>query len=358
MDSRFAKKGELVRNNLSTSVTVRFFRELAWLLESGCSPTEAFVALQEATTENPMKRLLDRLGVPRTDSVADWLGNAPETFPAAIIQAIRHAEERDKIPECLEVLASDLFRIDVLEDGGRGILFYPAAIMLIMGVLGIIYSIFVLPAFEEFFNSVGAELPTATRLAITLGNWLILPLLLLTFLVVITNFLTSFSNRASRLLRLGRELTQQLLALIGYRQFRAQLVWGRITQIAAASSQYALDPATMLRAAAANTLDTAEAGLLRHAAEGLCNKNLPDALLSMPTLPHFIREMVIIGNKTKRLEEALALAGTMARELALNKIGVIRQRFEVTVAIIMGLFVGFMLIAMYEPIFQMGQAVS
>jgi type IV pilus assembly protein PilC len=215
-----------------------------------------------------------------------------------------------------------------------------------------------LPAFKEAFDSFGAELPGATTWALKVTSWLILPLLFLTFLLVATAVLTGFGKRATRMHRLGMELTQQLLAIIGYRQFRAQLVWGRITQIAAASSQYALDPARMMRAAAANTLDMVEAGLLRHAAEGLASKDLPEALLAMPRLPHFIREMVVIGNRTKRLDEALVLAGTMAREQAMNKIGVVRQRFEVTAAIIIGLFVGFMVIAMYLPIFKMGQAVG
>ena len=78
----------------------------------------------------------------------------------------------------------------------------------------------------------------------------------------------------------------------------------------------------------------------------------------MPRLPHFIREMLVIGHKTNRLGDALAFSGTMATELALNKIGVMRQRFEVTAAIVMGLFVGFMVIAMYLPIFKMGHAIG
>ena len=58
------------------------------------------------------------------------------------------------------------------------------------------------------------------------------------------------------------------------------------------------------------------------------------------------------------MAEALALAGSIAKELAMNKIGMIRQRFEVTAAIIIGLFVGVMVIAMYLPIFKMGQIVG
>ena len=347
-----------MRNNLSMSVTVRFFRQLAWLFESESSLADAVVAMQEAAADADMKRLLQKLGTLPNNSIADWLGKAPDKFPAAVINAVRHAEELQKVPQCLEILASDLFRKDVMEDGGRGILFYPAALMLVMCIVGGTYSIFVLPAFKEMFDSFGAELPLPTRLALTMGDWLIVPLLLLTCLVVATAMLTSFGKRASGLYRMGAELTQQLLAIIGYRQFRSQLVWGRVTRIAAASTQYELDTATMLRAAAAHTLDTTEARLLLQAAEGVANKNLSDALLEMPRLPHFIREMLVIGHKTNRLGEALAFSGTMATELALNKIGVMRQRFEVTAAIVMGLFIGFMVIAMYLPIFKMGQAVG
>lgn len=347
-----------MRVNLSTSVSVRFFRQLAWLLQGGGSLVEASVALREAAAEPSMRRLLETLGTPTGDSVAEWLAKVPEKFSAAVIDAVRDAEARGKTPECLDVLASDLFRVDALEDGGRGILFYPAAILLIMTVIGIIYGIFVLPAFKDTFESMGAQLPAATQWALKVDYWLVMPLVALTFLIFASVALTAFGKRASALHRLGMELTQQLLAIMGYRKFRAELVWGRITQIAAASVQAGLNPSMMMRAAAVTTLDMTEAGLLCQVAEKLDTQKLPDGLLTMPRLPHFIKEMVVIGHRTNRIEEALAFAGTMARELAQNKIGVARQRFEVTAAIVMGLFVGFMVIAMYLPIFKMGQTVG
>lgn len=347
-----------MRNMMAMSLSVRFFRQLAWLFESKCSLLDAVSVIHEAAADTDMKRLLEKLGTPSNDSIADWLCPAPEKFPDAVINALRHAEEREKIPECLEMLASDLFRKDVMEDGGRGILFYPAALMMVMGMIGVIYSIFVLPAFKDMFESFGAELPWATRMALTMGDWLIIPFLMLICLVLATVMFTSFGKRASGLYRMGSELSQQLLAIIGYRQFRRQLVWGRIVRIAAASAQNSLDTAIMMRAAAANTLDAAEARMLLQATEGMAYKNLPEALLAMPKLPSFIREMVVIGKKTNRLGEALTFSGAMATELSLNKIGVMRQRFEVTAAIVMGLFVGFMLIAMYLPIFKIGQAVG
>lgn len=355
---RFVKRGLLVRNKLSMSVTVRFFRQLAWLFENDTSLANVVASIQEAAVDVEMKRLLQKLGEPSNGSLAEWLGNAPDIFPLEVIHAVRYAEEQQKISACLDMLASDLFRKDVMEDGGRGILFYPAALMLVMCMIGVIYSIFVLPAFQNMFDSFGAELPLSTRMALTMGDWLIFPLLVLTCLVVATVMLSNFGKRATVLHRMGMALTQRLLTVIGYRQFRTQLVWGRVTRIAAASLQYELDSATMLRAAAAYTLDETEAGLLLKAAEGLSNKDLSGALLDMQELPDFIREMLVIGLRTNRLGEALAFSGTIATELTLNKIGVMRQRFEVTAAIVMGLFVGFMVIAMYLPIFKMGQVVG
>lgn len=347
-----------MRVNLSTSVSVRFFRQLAWLLEGGDSLSGAHGAMQEAAAEPSMKRLLETLGTPGGDSLAEWLSKAPDKFPPAVVEAVRHAEARGKTPECMDVLASDLFRVDAVEDGDRGIMFYPAAVLLVMTLIGVVYSIFVLPSFRQMFDSFGAELPWATQVTLKLDYWLMVPLLTLSLLVFSTVVLTGLGKRTSAIYRLGMELSQQLLALMGYRKFRAELVWARITQIAGASAQYGLDPAAMMRAAAANTLDTAEARLLRQAAEKLDDRELPDALLAMPKLPPYIREMVVIGHRTSRIDEALAFAGTMAREVAQNRIGVARQRFEVTAAIIMGLFVGFMVIAMYLPIFKMGQTVG
>ncbi len=347
-----------MRTNPSTSVSVRFFRQLAWLLESGSILQEAYAAMQEAAADDAMKRLLAELGAPEGQSIAKWLANAPDRFPTAIIAAVRDAEAEGKAAQCLDALASDLFRVDALEDGSRSILFYPAAILMVMTLIGGVYTIFVLPAIRNMFESMSAELPGITRLALTLDYWLIVPLVLVSLLIFSSSALSNFTGPASRLHRLGSELTQQLLALMGYRKYRAQLVWARIFRIASVSIQHGLTPATMLRAAASTTLDLAEAAQLTQTARLLDGNDVQAALLAMPKLPHFIREMIVIGHRTQRIEEALAFAGDMARELAQGRIAVARQRFEVTAAIVMGLFVGFMVIAMYLPIFKMGQAVS
>ena len=347
-----------MRKNLPTGLSVRFYRQLAWLLQSNCSLSEASKTMHEAATESAMTRLLDQLGTPDSEVVSDWLSNAPEAFPSDIVAAIKHAEALGKTPQCLDALASDLFRLDTLEDGGRGILVYPAAIMAIMAVIGVIYSIFVLPSFREVFESFGAQLPAPTQFALSLIDWLIIPLLLITGLVVLTVILSRLGKNNTPMHRLGEELSQQLLAIIGYRQYRSQLVWGRAIKISAVSIRHALNTALMLRAAAANTLDKTEAGLLRQMAVKLDGNDLPTAFLTIPKLPPFIQEMLFIGNKTGRFEDALIMAGTMVNELALNKISVIRQRFEVTISIVVGLFVGFMVIAMYLPIFKLGQTVG
>ncbi len=348
-----------MRTNPSTSVSVRFFRQLAWLLDSGSILQEAYAAMQEAAADDAMKRLLATLGVPEGQSVAKWLAKAPDRFPTAVVAAVRDAEAEGKAAQCLQAVASDLFRVDALEDGGRGILFYPAAILMVMTVIGTVYSIFVLPAIRNMFESMGAEeLPAVTRLALHLDYWLLVPLICVSILIFSSAALTNFSGRSSRLYRLGTELTLQLLAIMGYRKFRAQLVWARIFRIASVSIERGLNPAAMLRAAAATTLDIAESAQLGQAARLLDGKDVPAALLAMPKLPHFVREMIVIGHRTQRIEEALAFAGDMARELAQGRIAVARQRFEVTAAIVMGLFVGFMVIAMYLPIFKMGQTVS
>ncbi len=347
-----------MRNNFSSTISVRFLRQLAWLLDSGETLAAAHEALREAAADAVMQKLLAELGAPDGASVADWLAKAPDRFAPETVAAVRDAEARGKAAQCLEVLASDLFRTDALEDGGRGILFYPVAVLSVMALIGAVYDIFVLPAFQNMYASFDAHLPAATRIALVLPQWLIPPMAIVALLVFATIMFSSFSRRMPRLHRLGTELSQQLLAFMGYRRFRAELGWARITRIAAAAAEHGLQPGLMLRAAAAATLDMVEARLLRQAADKFTGQDVAQALLAMPRLPHFIREMLVIGSRTRREAEAMAFAGSLAQEQARGRISVARQRFEVVSAIVMGVFVGFLVVALYLPIFNMATTVE
>jgi type IV pilus assembly protein PilC len=347
-----------MRNNFSSTVSVRFLRQLAWLLESGEPLSAAHDALRDAAGDAAMRELLDRLGAPTGNSVADWLVKSPRRFAPAVVDAVRDAESHGKGAQCLDVLASDLFRTDALEDGGRGILFYPIAVLLVMAVIGALYDIFVLPAFGELYASFSTQLPAVTRVALALPQWLLPPLVVLALLIFATITFSGFSQRLPRLHRLGVELTQQILAFMGYRRFRAELVWARITRIVGAAAENGLNTGLMMHAAASTTLDVVESRLLRQAAEKLAGQEPLRALLEMPRLPHFIREMLVIGSRTRREAEALAFAGSLAQEQARGRISVARQRFEVVSAIVMGIFVGLMVVALYLPIFNMASAVE
>lgn len=342
-----------MRNNFSSTVSVRFLRQLAWLLESGETLPAAHAALREAAGDAAMQALLAELGAPAGASAADWLAQAPGRFAPEVVAAVRDAESRGKAAQCLDVLASDLFRTDALEDGGRGILFYPVAVLSVMALVGAAYDIFVLPAFQSVYASFQAQLPMTTRIALALPQWLIPPVAIVALLIFVTVTFSSFSQRVPRLHRLGTDLSQQLLAFMGYRRFRAEMVWARITRIVGAASENGLHPGLMMRAAAAATLDIVEARLLRQAADKFAGQDAAQALLALPRLPQLIREMLVIGSKTGREAEALAFAGSLAQEQARGRINVARQRFEVISAIVMGVFVGFMLIALYLPIFNM-----
>lgn len=342
-----------MRNNFSSTVSVRFLRQLAWLLDSGETLSGAREALCTAAADAPMQNLLDTLGEPGSTSVAEWLKKAPARFAPEVVAAVQDAEAHGKGAQCLDVLASDLFRTDALEDGGRGILFYPVAILGVMAVIGAVYDIFVLPAFHGLYASFGAHLPMTTRIALVAPKWLIPPVVIIALLIFASIMFSSFTRRLPPLHRLGVDLTQQLLAFMGYRRFRAELVWARITRIAGAATENELNPALMMRAAAAATLDMVEARLLRQAAEKFTGLGAIEALLAMPRLPKFIREMLVIGSRTQRETEALAYAASLAQEEARGRINVARQRFEVVSAIVMGMFVGFIVVALYLPIFNL-----
>jgi len=151
---------------------ILFFRQLALLLESGISIVTALELLQEQISKHALKKVIGQI-------VADIRGGSqlsvamsrhPDIFSIMSCRTLGIGEQTGSLETMLRQVADYMEKEVATRKGIKGALLYPAiAGVVTIGVVGILL-FFVLPAFSNLYETLGAKLPALTQALIDLSS--------------------------------------------------------------------------------------------------------------------------------------------------------------------------------------------
>lgn len=337
---------------------VLFFRQMSYMLGSGLPLVTGLEVLYKQAKNKAMKAALKTV-------VSDVRGGAqlysalkkhPKIFRNVTINLIKAGEESGKLDEVFERLATDFEKQDEFMGKVRGAMIYPAIIMLLTVVVVVILMIFMIPAVEELYGEFEADLPFITRVLVSISNGArsIWGVLVLVFLIVGALFLRYYRNTKE-----GRLATDGFLLKIP--------VFGELTKksaLARFSSMF-----SMLLTSGVEILDA-----LNLTAESLTNAVYSEALKSaaqavekggslakviekFEEFPPIVSEMIDVGEKTGKLDEIADKMGDYFEREAAQMADNLTKLMEPAIMIIVGFIVGFIALAVYTPIFQLGNVI-
>lgn len=179
---RLTEKRSLLQFEITSSKVKRddimhLSRQLAAFVQAGLPLIEAVHVLGDESKSKGLQRVLSDVeeGLHRGETFWECLDRHPDVFPAFYRGILRSAEITGRLHSVLEQLANYLERDVEVRRKTRAAMIYPFMIIGLSLVTVVILAAFVLPRFEVFFTSLGANLPWPTRvlLAITefTTNW-------------------------------------------------------------------------------------------------------------------------------------------------------------------------------------------
>lgn len=155
-----------------------FLRQLAVLVSTGTPLVDSLAALERQTPDGPWKdTLVDiRRRVEEGAQFSEAMAHHPRRFDAVCRSLVAAGESGGRLPEMLERLAMLVRQQQKIRGAVVGALVYPALLMLVSAGVITAMLFFVLPRFEGLFQTLGAPVPTSTRLLLDLaqylrGNW-------------------------------------------------------------------------------------------------------------------------------------------------------------------------------------------
>lgn len=332
-------------------------RRLAAMLEAGIPLTSALSGLIEQSDERGLKTALAQIreAVSEGRSFSAALADHPRLFSPIYIGMTRAGEASGALPETLAQLADLGERQRALQSRIRAALLYPAFMAVVaVGVLALLFTV-ILPRITTVFAGNEAALPPATLLLLAISDvlrayWLPLAAVLVAL---------PFGLRRLSASETGRRQWHRLLLSL-------PLVGGIARDRAAARFARALGSLVHAGVPLADALDIT-AGLggnaviderIRSARTELeqgraLSGHFRDPALFPPLLP----QMMAAGEQSGALDVMLVRAAdSLERELEAKILG-LTTLIEPAMILLMGLVVGFILLAVLLPIFEMNQLV-
>jgi len=152
---------------------VMFSRQLALLLESGTSIVTALDLLQEQTDNQTMRNIIGEVASAiRTGSALSVaMSKHPRAFSSMYYQAIAAGEQGGNLEVVLRQMAEHIEKAVKIEKQIKGALTYPFIVVIIAVIVMMILVTYVLPAFTKMYSQFGVELPLITRILIGIADW-------------------------------------------------------------------------------------------------------------------------------------------------------------------------------------------
>jgi general secretion pathway protein F len=343
------------RRHAGLTDTMVITRQLATLLAAGLSVTAALNAMS-AQLSNPylkgvLRNIRERLAEGKSLSAA--LFGYPDIFSSLYVESVAAGEESGRLKEVLSELADFLDRQIKLRNRLLSALAYPVVMGIAALGVFIILMIYVLPSVSEIFETIHQPLPPVTRLLLFMGKWIenygiFIPLILAVILILFMKF-----RKTPR----GRNLLDRFWLIVPYIR-----TWVEKTQIARFSRTLStiLASGIPLVRALRLTQGVISNGVLRASMDGVVQQigegySLGAALNRLSWVPPVMFQMVMVGEEGGDLEGMLLKVAEMYEEETESVLKTILSVMEPVMILFMGGIIGWIVISVLLPIFNMNQ---
>ncbi|MFO7838846.1 MAG: type II secretion system inner membrane protein GspF [Desulfosalsimonadaceae bacterium] len=332
-------------------------RQLATLLGAGFPLVSAIYTLVPQASSTAFKQVLSQIkdSIEEGSSFAEALALYPDTFSDVYINMVKSGESSGTLELVLQRLADITERQQALSSRIRSAMAYPVLMFIIGVIVLFVLLTYIVPSITAIFADMGQTLPAPTRFLIAAsefmktGWWI----LLLAIVVAVAVFSRIKKTAAGRY-----RIDQLLLKLPGLGGLIRKLAVGRFARTLGTLLDNGVSLLTALhivKNVVGNRL--VEDAIAYAAAEVEKGNNLARPLAASDIFPHIAIQMVQVGEQSGELENMLAKVADIYENEVENTILGLTALLEPAIILFMGLIVGFIVLSICLPIFEMNQLV-
>lgn len=342
-----------LRDRITPSDVANFTRQLATMVAAGLPITEALLILKTQSKGSLTKVVSQILAdVEGGESLSKAFIKHPQVFSPTYIALIKSGEVGGVLDTVLVKLADDLEKQQEFKGKVKGAMIYPAIIITGMVVVAFIMMIFVIPRLTELYDEFNADLPLPTKILIGASD-LVIKFWPVTLFVV---FMAIYAFKSYRETQSGKLYTDELIfkiPIIG--ELQKQVVLTELTSTLSLMTGAGVSILEALNITSEVVGNAVISNALKDVARQV-EKGLPVSFAfskHTEAFPFILSQMIAVGEETGKMEEVLSKVSHVFASESDQKVKTLTSAVEPIIMVILGLGVGFLVIAIILPIYNL-----
>lgn len=343
------------RSKIRSSDITFFIRQMATMSRAGVPLIQSFEIVAEGCDHLGLKKVIYQLRdtVSTGSNLSSALRKYQNYFDELTCNLIEAGEQSGALEEMLDRVALYREKTEALQRKVRKAMLYPSITMTVALIVTIIMLVKVVPTFESMFQGYGAELPAATQIVVNISNIVQLYFIQTTVIFIAAWFIirqlvkrsNKFRKRYDRLI-----LATPVLGVLVQKSTVAR--YARVLSTTFAAGLPLVDALNSVAGAVSNRIF--RDAIVRVRNEISSGQQMHFAMRNTQVFPDMIIQMAAIGEESGALENMLTKAANYYENEVDNTVESITTMIEPAMFIFLGIVLGGLLIAMYMPMFQMG----
>ncbi|MCL2658296.1 MAG: type II secretion system F family protein [Betaproteobacteria bacterium] len=353
------KKRSFARGGKVTDKDVAIFtRQLATMLRSGVPLLQAFDIAIKGSSNPALSRMLNqiRADVESGSSLAQAFRKHPVQFDSLYSNLVGAGEQSGALDALLERLATYREKMLAIKSKIKGALFYPIAVVTVaLGVVAVMM-LFVIPQFKAVFTSFGADLPAPTLFVMALSDAFLAYWYLIFGGLAVAIIGLSMAYKRSPQMQFTMDRLLLKFPVIGEIIQKATVArWTRTLSTMFAAGVPLVEALDSVGGAAGNRVyQLATKQIQNDVSTGI---SLTVSMQNANVFPMMVLQMVGIGEESGQLDSMLGKVADFFEREVDDAVDALSQLLEPLIIVFLGTVVGGLVVAMYLPIFKLGQVV-
>jgi len=351
--SMFQKRGKVSPQDIAI-----FSRQLATMLSAGIPLVQGFEIIGNGHDNPAMQKLLlaVKSDIEGGTNLADALAKHPLYFDDLYVNLVAAGEQAGALETLLDKIATYKEKTEAIKKKIKKALTYPAAVVVVAAIVTTILLIFVVPQFQELFAGFGADLPAFTQLVINLSAFMQAQGWLIAAALFGAGYTFIYFKKRSRPFRQLIDRVSLKIPAIGPILEKSCIARFSRTLSTTFAAGVPLVEALQSVSGATGNIIYGDA-VLRMRDEVATGTRLQRAMENTDLFPNMVIQMIAVGEESGSLDEMSSKVAEFYEAEVDNAVDNLSSLLEPMIMAILGVLVGGLVVAMYLPIFQMGQVV-
>jgi type IV pilus assembly protein PilC len=335
-----------------------FTRQLATMMKAGVPLLQSFDIVSKGAANPAVTRLLTEIKteVETGSSLAQAFRKYPLYFDALYCNLVQAGEQAGILETLLDRLATYKEKILAIKSKIKSALFYPIAIVVVAFIITAVIMIFVIPAFKEVFTNFGADLPAPTLFVMAVSDWFVAYWYIIFPVVIggVIGFLEAWKRSLPVQIFMDRMMLR--LPVFGDLVLKSTIArWTRTMSTMFAAGVPLVEALDSVGGASGNYVYVVATKQIQK--EVSTGTALTLAMQNSGVFPNMVLQMCSIGEETGALDAMLGKVADFYEAEVDDAVEALSSLMEPMIMVVLGTLIGGMVIAMYLPIFKIGQAV-